>query len=374
MKIGILTLPLHINYGGILQAYALQTILKRMGHEVSIIEEIEKPITIPLQRAPLVYGKRLIKNILGEKFPIFYEQKLNKEWPIIRQLTDKFIDKYIHLAKYKSFKCIKETEYDAFIVGSDQIWRPKYFGEKKIYNAYLLFTKKWKIKRIAYAASFGTDNWEYTLTQTKHCKELVKLFDAVSVREDSGVFLCKKYFGISATHVLDPTLLLTQEDYTSLLKDTTTAENKGKILNYILDESPYKETLSNSIAKEKGLTPFRINPNATNPHLPLEERIQPSVEQWLRGFNDAELVITDSFHACVFSILFKKQFVVFGNKKRGMSRFTSLLKLFNLEDRMIESIEQFEQLQTIDYNSVHIRLEQLRQDSLEYLKKYIVSI
>jgi hypothetical protein len=368
MKIGILTLPLHINYGGILQAYALQTILKRMGHEVSIIEEIEKPITIPLQRAPLVYGKRLIKNILGDKFPIFYEQKLNKEWPIIRQLTDKFIDKYIHLAKYKSFKCIKEAEYDAIIVGSDQIWRPKYFGEKKIYNAYLLFTEKWKIKRIAYAASFGTDNWEYTLAQTKHCKELVKLFDAVSVREDSGVFLCKKYFGINATHVLDPTLLLTQEDYTSLLKNTTTPENKGKILNYILDESPYKETLSNSIAKKRGLTSFRINPNATNPHLPLEERIQPSVEQWLRGFNDAELVITDSFHACVFSILFKKQFVVFGNKKRGMSRFTSLLKLFNLEDRMIESIEQFEKLQTIDYNSVHIKLEQLRQDSLNYLK------
>lgn len=368
MKIGILTLPLHINYGGILQAYALQTILERMGHEVSIIEEIEKPIALPLWKAPLIYGKRLIKNILGNKCPIFYEQTLNKEWPIIRQLTDKFIDKYIHLAKYKSFKCIKETEYDAFIVGSDQIWRPKYFGKKKIYNAYLLFAEKWKIKRIAYSASFGTDNWEYTLAQTKQCKELLKLFDEVSVREDSGVLLCKKYFGINATHVLDPTLLLTQEDYTSLLKDTTTSDNKGKILNYILDESPCKDTLANSIAKKKGLIPFRINPNATNPNLTLEERIQPTVEQWIKGFYDAELVITDSFHACVFSILFKKQFVVFGNKKRGMSRFTSLLKLFNLEDRMIENIEQFEKLETIDYKSVHIRLKQLRQDSLKYLE------
>ena len=83
MKIGILTLPLHTNYGGILQAYALQTVLERMGHEVCLIEKKHKPLQLPLWKAPLVYGKRIIRNITGHPFPIFYEQKINREKPIV---------------------------------------------------------------------------------------------------------------------------------------------------------------------------------------------------------------------------------------------------------------------------------------------------
>ena len=84
-------------------------------------------------------------------------------------------------------------------------------------NAYLAFAKDWKqIKRIAYAASFGTDKWEYTLEETRECAALLKLFDAVSVREASAVQLCKNYFQIKAVHLLDPTLLLSKEDYLSL--------------------------------------------------------------------------------------------------------------------------------------------------------------
>lgn len=94
MKIGILTLPLTSNYGGILQAYAMQTILERMGNEVDIIEQIY-PKQLPLWRMPLSYCKRILKNLTGHPFPIFYEQKLKKDLPVIRQNTDKFICKYI---------------------------------------------------------------------------------------------------------------------------------------------------------------------------------------------------------------------------------------------------------------------------------------
>lgn len=352
MKIGILTLPLHTNYGGILQAYALQTVLERMGHEVHVIEEKRRPLSIPIQNMPFCYGKRIVKNIIGRKFPIFYEQKYNREQPIIRQNTDKFIKKYIHIAEYDDFSDIKELEYDAIVVGSDQVWRPKYFGLNQIENAYLKFAEGWNIKRIAYAASFGTDEWEYNSKQTSECGRLLRMFDAVSVREDSGVDLCKRYFGVEAQHVLDPTMLLNREDYIKLFEAADTPKSKGNLLCYILDETEEKKALIKRIADEKGLIPFNVKSQSDDINSPVSERIQPSLEQWLRGFYDAEFVVTDSFHACVFSILFNKPFIVYGNVDRGLSRFKSLLTMFGLEDRIITNVIDEVNSSEIDWNRV----------------------
>ena len=365
MKIGILTLPLHTNYGGILQAYALQTVLERMGHEVCLIEKKRKPIRLPLWKAPLVYGKRILRNVSGHPFPIFYEQKINREEPLVRQYTDEFIHKYIKRRIVNDFSDIKEGDFDTIIVGSDQVWRPKYFRDG-IEHAYLGFTEGWNIKRIAYAASFGTDEWEYTPEQTKRCGELFKRFDAVSVREDSGVDLCRTYFRVEAQHVLDPTMLLTKEDYIQLFEKANTPKSKGTLLNYILDETPEKRDLINGIAKEKNLVPFRVNSKVEDPKVSLQERIQPPIEQWLRGFYDAEIVVTDSFHACVFSILFNKPFVVVGNAKRGMSRFTSLLYTMQLQDCLIPEKAKPVTVK-IDYKKVNHLLDNWRYNSFQYL-------
>ena len=199
MKIGILTLPLHTNYGGILQAYALQTVLERMGHEVSLIEKRREPFKLPLWKAPLSYGKRILKNMIGHPFPIFYEQKLNREIPVVCQYTDKFIKKHIKRRIIDNYIDVHQYGFDAIVVGSDQIWRPKYF--RPIEHAYLDFTEGWNIKRIAYAASFGTDKWEYTLKQTRICRRFLQSFDTVSVREISGVDLCREHFNIQAIHL-----------------------------------------------------------------------------------------------------------------------------------------------------------------------------
>lgn len=366
MKIGILTLPLHTNYGGILQAYALQTVLGRMGHEVSLIERHRKPLKLPLWKAPLSYGKRILKNISGHPFPIFYEQKMNKEMPVVRQHTDKFIDKYIKRRIVNNYTDVHENDFDAIIVGSDQIWRPKYFPN--IETAYLDFTEGWNIKRVAYAASFGTDNWEYTPKQTKICRRLLQSFDAVSVRENSGIDLCRNHFNIQATHVLDPTMLLDPEDYIKLIEVADTPKSPGTLLNYILDETPEKTALIEKIAKDKGLVPFRVNSKVENINAPLKERIQPPVEQWLRGFYDAEFIVTDSFHACVFSILFNKPFLVVGNQKRGMSRFTSLLSSFGLEDRLINDNTSNNVITDILWRDVTDLLEQKRKRSHDFLQ------
>lgn len=349
MKIGILTLPLHTNYGGILQAYALQTVLERMGHKVNIIEKEKGPLSINKYKMPFTYGKRIAKNLMGKKVPIFYEQKYNREQPIIRQYTDQFIEKYIHVIKYKEFSNIKESEYDAIVVGSDQVWRPKYFGINQIEQSYLKFAENWNIKRIAYAASFGTDEWEYTTKQTSVCGELLKKFDAVSVREDSGVKLCKKYFGVEAQHVLDPTMLLNKEDYIKLFEANNTPKSQGNLLCYFLDETEGKKALIKRIAEEKGLMPFNVKSKSDDINTPISDRVQPPIEQWLRGFYDAEFVVTDSFHACVFSIIFHKPFIVYGNIKRGLSRFESLLNTFELSKTLLTNFSEYKNIKEYEW-------------------------
>lgn len=372
MKIAILTLPLHTNYGGILQCYALQTVLERMGYEVSVIEKKTKPVRLPLRLMPFCYGKRILRNLIGHKCPVFYEQRYNRIQHVIRQNTDVFIDQYIHLKRYQSFSNINEEEYDAIVVGSDQIWRPKYFDVDKIENAYLKFAEKWNIKRVSYAASFGTDEWEYTAEQTSECGRLLKMFDAVSVRENSAIFSCKQYFDIEVQQTLDPTLLLEKEDYIKLFETRNTPKSKGNLLCYILDESDEKKEIIQRIANEKGLNPFNVTAKIYDETVSLNERIQPPLEQWLRGFYDADFVVTDSFHACVFSIIFQKQFIVLGNKCRGLDRFNSWLTFLSLKERLINSLYDYDAHisilnENIDYISIKQKLDMERSRSLLFL-------
>lgn len=373
MRIGILTLPLHTNYGGILQAYALQTVLERMGHEVVVFDTPNRMPLPPLKDIPKCFLKRIVKKLLGRNQKIFYEYYQNKKViPVITQNTQRFINSYIHRKEIRNFKELDGETYDAIVVGSDQVWRPLYFIPgwrwQEIENAFLSFASKWNIKRLSYAASFGTDNWEYTDQQTRRCKALLQVFDAISVRETNGVTLCKKYFDIDSVHVLDPTMLLNEVDYSIFFQKANTPKSNGTLLNYILDENEKKRALIMHVANQKCLRAFSVtNPHENDETKPLNERIKPSVEKWLRGFYDAEFVITDSFHACVFSILFKKQFVVVGNKERGLSRIESLLQCFGIENRIVEDSVQVMRLPLIDYDKVYVKLEKYRKKSLEFL-------
>lgn len=373
MRIGILTLPLHTNYGGILQAYALQTVLERMGHEVVVFDKSHHR-SLPLWKRPMCYSKRFLqKYFLNKPVRIFEEQDQNKAYPIITQYTQPFIDKYIHRQIINKFKSLNESDFDAIVVGSDQVWRLCYFTggySTSIENAYLQFAENWDIRRIAYAASFGTDEWEYSPKQTKYCGRLLQKFNTVSVREKSGIKLCREHFNISnVQHVLDPTMLLDKNDYIQLFRSANTPRSEGTLLNYILDETEEKKQLIKEIASKKNLVPFRVNSKVEDPNAPLNERIQPPVEKWLRGFYDAEFVVTDSFHACVFSILFRKPFIVYGNKERGLSRFYSLLSMFDLEDRLITDINNIRNVKEIDYDRVYRKLNEMRSYSMNLLRK-----
>lgn len=378
MKIGILTLPLHINYGGILQAYALQTVLERMGHDVVVYQKdiLYYKHQLPLWKYPFSFGKRLLKKVFVDKrMPLNIEKKRIQEEPIIRQHLNQFIKNRIHSVKIEKPKDIDLSSVDCIIVGSDQIWRPvhlMFLYKSHVQESFLDFAKDWKGKRIAYAASFGVDKWEFSSEDTSICKELAKLFDAISVREDSGVQLCKDYLGIKADLVLDPTLLLQQTDYIKLIKETRVENYKGKLFGYILDKTPEKIALVEKIAKEMRLQPFYVDLSFGDIKDSVEQRILPSVEQWLTYFYDAEYVVTDSFHGCVFSIIFNKRFVTIGNEERGMSRFKSLLSLLGLESRLFANLSDVDTAILIDEKTDYeMRLSLLRQKSMKFLTQFI---
>lgn len=373
MKIAILTLPLHSNYGGILQAYALQTTLERMGHEVTVITQ-DRRIRYSFFIRIKAFGSYFIKKYVLLRKNVLYssQKKQNRELAEREQYTRAFIDKYIHTHIVKQLSTDVPDKFDAYVVGSDQIWRNKYVASlyhTGIENAFLKFAEGQSVKRVAYAPSFGTDEWEYSIEETKECERLLSLFDAVSVREESAITLCEKYLCRSDSQlVLDPTLLLNKEDYIRLVDNSNTPKSPGNLMCYVLDDLEEKKSFINQIAKERGLQPFYANSRIEDRNAPQKDRIQPPLENWLRGFMDAEFVITDSYHACIFSIIFGKPFVVICNKERGIARFKSLLSVFSLEKNCIFSVDDYNSQYSYVINpEVYNILEEKRKQSLLFL-------
>lgn len=368
-KIAILTQPLGHNYGGIIQNYALQKVLKQLGYQPETINRVGNRHTSKV-RSILSKAKQFIyKHLLGKNI------LTKKDREQISNNNVKFLNKYINrsllinadkdLAEY-----FKNKKFNAVIVGSDQTWRPKY--SPNIYNYYLDFLKdNNQIKKLAYASSFGTAEWEYTEEQTKIVKQLVKQFHAISVREAAGVDLCREKLRVEAVHLLDPTLLLTAEDYSELINQPKA--NK-ELFTYVLDESKEKQDFIQFIGKELKLKQHTNQAQKFDAKVKktLEELIMPPLEGWLQGFRDAEFVITDSFHGTVFSIINKKTFISIVNKERGASRFESFLTSLDLEDRLVYEVNNFDVSlleNTIDYEAVHQKLKVLKDESLNFLKE-----
>lgn len=375
MRIATLTQPLRYNYGGILQNYALQTVLREMGHDVVTLDPAR--YFYPLWKYPFVFLRHAAARYLKghPEVPIFAEYLHDREAKILGANTFRFIDTYIQRKEYKdAVTDIKEGDYDAFVVGSDQTWRCRY-NRNRIQDMFLCFTKDWNVKRIAYAASFGTDKWEGDKETTRKCNEAIKNFDLVTARESSGIDICRSIFEVDAHHVLDPTLLLNKERYIDLVNRAGQLDIKeGDLYLYILDENEEINQLSMNLAKFKGLKSYSYHSKVTDlEHTHnIEERIQPPVELWLKGFDQAHEVLTDSFHACVFSIIFRKQFYLYGNKVRGMERYISLFNMLGIGNRMVRTIEDIKDMQDIDYDIVYDRLRSLQHKSFILLKEHLV--
>lgn len=385
MKIGILTLPLHTNYGGILQAYAMQVIIKRMGHDVKVINKNRKPYRKSFYIVIKFFIIRILSTVKHLKLCKFYN--INKElesryedFLFMTQHTRKFVAKYIDCCYVRNYKRdIKPTTFEAIVVGSDQIWSRKHGAviDGNVANAYLPFFPKEHPLLISYAASFGKDNWEYTKRQEKVARNAIRRFSAVSIREQSGITLCKEYLGVDAIQLLDPTLLLQAKDYITDIDLEKVAESPGNMLVYIIDGNKEKDAIVSHCENRLNLKHFIVNSRAEDDNIQnksIEDCVQPPVEQWLRGFYDAKFVVTDSFHACVFSILFHKPFIIIGNESRGNARFVSLLSLLHLSEHLVRSLQDisnFDVTKQIDFDRVDSLLEVEREKAFNYLKTYL---
>lgn len=350
MKIGILTFqyPENKNFGASLQSYAHLTLIEKINSNVKIINYYKNNYSI----------KSKILSLLKNKNFIDYNKKFLKQTCKINPNEDlKFLNK----------------EFDTFVVGSDQVWRDRYLnGKTKHYFFDFVNDDK---KKIAYAASFGVDYWEGTPELTEEIKHLIKRFNHISVREESGIDICKNTFGIdNAVCVLDPTLMILREDYQPILDDWQDKSHLKKkyIAHMLLDDTVELKKESQNIADYlkadinyiKGKS-FKI--------LGKDITFYNKVSQWLTYLKDTELVITDSFHCTVFSLIFHKKFVVVANKARGIARLETLLSKVGLEDRFFTDIKDVMKSgildKEIDYNEVDKKLEVHRKYSMDFLKK-----
>lgn len=294
-KVGILTLPLHINYGGILQAFALYHTLETLGYQPYLISTQALPKRISIIIRVKVLVKRMIRTILGKPTPVSFAKRIG----IASTNINSFVRSNIpNVLTPRSLKELERAGLDSIVVGSDQVWRPQYAGNIRMF--FLSFAEGWSIRRIAYAASFGTAEWSFTPEETADCAKLLKKFDGVSVREEDGVRLCHDKFGVEAKWVLDPTMLLSTEDYLKVAPEA--AHTDTQFVTYILDTDDAKRDVVSALEKKFGKQSKPLKGNLYFGH---DARlIVPwmGVDEWLGILANSSFVLTDSFNGCVFSI------------------------------------------------------------------------
>lgn len=361
------------NYGGILQAYALQSALKKIGISSKVAHY--KPLHYPEVprikglRSALKHGAAVIRNLFSRQS----QRPFTQQRPFPHHF---FLSRFMRLWKLDTHNqnLTNIPKQDAFIVGSDQVWRCEYtrscVSTPFFFLDFAVPEQRWR--SIAYAASFGSDEWEGTPEETAECAKLIKDFKAVSVREHSGIRICKEVFGIDAVQMPDPTLLLDAEDYSKVIRRWWTCKLPQPFMAaYLLDETEEKKELTQAVAKTTQLYPQQLTAHGDAPKA--MDRIPLSVPQWLRYMRDCECVLTDSFHGCVFAIIFNKPFVCLGNEARGSARFDSLLGTFGLQARLLHNptAEQVSECMStpIDWERVNAIRHSEKQRAIQFLKQ-----
>ncbi len=347
--IGLVSNYYAINFGGSMTQYALYHVLEDLGYNVLMIERPKSA----RDKASLKSMKVIYKEI---PFP---EEALAPQYDTredMRVLND---------------RC------DTFVVGSDQLFQ---YG---LYQALDKFVGlDWAAdskKKIAYAGSFGHDFIWGDQKELAEMAYFMRKFDAFSVREESGVDICRDSYGIDAEWVLDPVFLVNPKHYDTLIAKSDRVLPERYIGSYILDPSSEKKEILSYAMEKTGMPAEIYSELAYSPEYvkPLEglNVVQLKVEERLQSIANCDLFVTDSFHGTCFAIITKRPFVSILNSKRGASRFYSLLSMFGLENRLITSLDDLknrpELFEPLDFTDVHKVLDGERARCLNWLKKQL---
>lgn len=333
------------NYGSSLTCFAINRTLKNMGYSVLMLEH---PGIKP-ERSENSYGIQFARH--------FYD---------ISRITNE-----------KNFSRFNDV-CDSFVVGSDQLWNWWCNKDMGFGYFFLNFVKK-DHKKIAYATSFGSDWSSYPENVRIRVSYFMSRFDAVSVREKSGVQICERDFNRKAEWVMDPVFLCDMDSYKEVIALSDRKESEPYLFAYILDPTEDKLNVVKRVAKANNLS-YRIAVDGLgnkseaaallhgDPHIITDLRI----EDWLYYISNSEYVIADSFHGFCFSIIFKKQVIAYVNSYRGKARFDSIGSAAGLEKFVIESSSQIDERglleQRIDYSEVESRLDPFIERSRAWLK------
>lgn len=350
-QIAIITLhSIEPNYGNCLQNYAVQTVFNSLGFDTST----------ELYRNKYFYKKDIFK-ILILKLSFGLVPRSNERYnSYCKKLSfQKFYDKYIKSITHRKATDISD-KYDFFSVGSDQVWNYEWYKGDDCSRFLLSFIDS--PNKISFSPSFGVesidDNWRKV-----YATELSK-FKAISVREKAGAEIIKQLTGRDATVIVDPTMLLTKDDWNKISKKPKEAVENGYVLTYFLSpmSSEAQERLEDV---SKGFKVYKLNDCADT----IVGKSGPSEFIWL--FEHANLILTDSFHACVFSFLFGKPFIVFDRNCNGLnmnSRIETLLHTFHLERKYANS-GLGNDIWEHDYSEGYKQLEIEREKAIKYLKE-----
>lgn len=374
MKIGILTHPLDYNYGCLLQAFALQKTIKSMGHEVVTIDRFSNPRVAFFSQFKNWMKRIAAHYIKGKNVRICWNPNLTMDMKrTLFSKTQKFVERNITntgIVFPSDLKMIDEKyQFDAYVVGSDQVWLPHFS-----LNCFLDFVERDNVKRIFYAASTGSTSFADVPSLAMKCKSLSRKFSGISVREDSLLPVVKKVLGRDAIQVLDPTLLLDAKDYLAACVEKE--EDSPIIFTYILDKTDDKQILVDKVQKNLHLPIVAGSVEKDyerGKRMDINKCIYPSVDHWILNMARAKFVVTDSFHGTCMAITFRKPFVVVGNKARGLNRFLSVLRLFNLENRLITDSTQFSSsfFSQLNNDTISELLEKKRKEAIDYIKRNI---
>ncbi len=369
----IRTLPFTAgNYGGILQAYALQRVIGEVGADVFTDTS-----------TPARGAHRLAKRCY-RKFRLALPSSVDWRWRragYVNMLVSQFVraeirtEALVERANSSRGRAEIVNRVRTVVVGSDQVWRAAY---AKIPTAFLDFLRGAPTRRVSYAASFGrSDLSEYSSADRVTAGDLLRRFDAVSVRESDAVEICEREWGVQASQHLDPTMLLTAGDYRKLFEGVV-GHPERYVAVYALDHNPSIERVAGLVSDRYDVRVDRILPPEARTFS--DFRNDPSlyrkrpVENWLATIAGATFVVTDSFHGCVFAILFNRPFVVVENQSRGTSRIASLLALFGLEANLVRDASNYDPgAVTTDWRTVNAVLESERGRGLEYLQGSITT-
>lgn len=321
------------NYGSILTYYALQKVLRDHGYSVLMIDK-PKPEGRDLEIDHSYHSRVFAREYYEAVAPLLTLRELH------------LLNKYV----------------GTFIVGSDQVWNygiSKGFGK----SFYLDFVNN-RNKMLSYASSFGHGTSNTPSDQIANVARLLNRFDGVSVREAQGVSILRKEFGVIGTQVLDPVFFLDRPTLDGLIdKCDLQKPEKPYLLAYILDPSDEKKNQLIEIAQKRGLElrvllDMRGNEEEARKIFDMDNvQVSENVHQWLWNFDNAEFVVTDSFHGTSMAILLEKQFVSLVNRRRGATRFETLADLFDLRDHLasdpLDLVKTADGAPEIDYDQIN---------------------